>query len=113
MSTSTTSAEPPSKLKSLQNNATYLLYGSSAGAAARPASLTTRSILTTSRYILRYLFWRVVRYGKYALLGAVATTIGGSALAAVSSGAAMLIAPSFMTATALGIGWAVAKVSFW
>ncbi|KIR28207.1 hypothetical protein I309_02857 [Cryptococcus deuterogattii LA55] len=45
-------AQPPSTLHRARVNAAYLLYGSKA--AVVPASLTTRSALTTARYVLRY-----------------------------------------------------------
>jgi hypothetical protein len=42
----------------------------------------------------------------------VATALGGTLLAGITSGATMLVAPSFFSATALGTGWAVTKFAW-
>jgi len=48
-----------SKLARTRANLAYLANPKAAGA---PSSLVTRSSLKTFRYILRFVFWRMVRY---------------------------------------------------
>lgn len=71
MSATTPRAPPkeqePSRFDSLKNNVSYLAYGSAAGAAV-PASFKTRTILKTTRYVLKYIFYRLIRYAKYAVI---------------------------------------------
>lgn len=59
--------QEPSRFDSLKNNVSYLAYGSAAGAAV-PASFKTRTILKTTRYVLKYIFYRLIRYAKYAVI---------------------------------------------
>lgn len=69
MSSQTTRDQPqPSSYETLKHNVSYLAYGSAAGAAAVPASLKTRTILKTTRYVLKYVFFRILRYAKYAVI---------------------------------------------
>jgi hypothetical protein len=63
----TTKEQEPSRFDSLKNNASYLAYGSAAGVAV-PASFKTRTILKTTRYVLKYIFYRLIRYAKYAVI---------------------------------------------
>ncbi|KAI5454675.1 hypothetical protein NCC49_003566 [Naganishia albida] len=115
MSATTPRAPPkeqePSRFDSLKNNVSYLAYGSAAGAAV-PASFKTRTILKTTRYVLKYIFYRLIRYAKYAVIGGIAATLGGSLLASVASGAAFFVAPSALVSTGIGIGWAVLKFAY-
>ncbi|KAJ9127927.1 hypothetical protein QFC24_000212 [Naganishia onofrii] len=121
MATSTTSTQTgktthpeheDSRLASLKNNVSYLAYGSAAGAAAVPASLKTRTLLKTTRYVLKYIFYRLIRYGKYVVIGSIGAALGGSLLASIASGAAFIVAPSALVSTGIGIGWAVLKFAW-
>lgn len=115
--------------ETLKNNVSYLAYGSAAGAAV-PASLKTRTLLKTTRYVLKYIAFRLLRYAKYAVIvstaeqttrlprvdldlyqGSIGAALGGSLLASIASGAAFFVAPSALISTGVGIGWAVLKVS--
>ncbi|GHJ85674.1 hypothetical protein NliqN6_2076 [Naganishia liquefaciens] len=110
----TTSDRPAerSRYESLKTNVSYLAYGSAAGTAAAPASLKTRTLLRTTRYVLRYVFTRLVRYAKYAIIGSIGAALGGSLLASVASGAAFFVAPSALASTGIAIGWAVLKFAY-
>lgn len=67
-STQTATQEPePSRFDALKNNVSYLAYGSAAGVAV-PASFKTRTVLKTTRYVLKYIFYRLIRYAKYAVI---------------------------------------------
>ena len=65
--TATRTDQPETKLDTVKKSAAYLMYGSAAGASAVPKSWKTRSVLTTARYFSKYIFWRVLRYAKYAI----------------------------------------------
>jgi exoribonuclease II len=60
--------EEPTRYETLKNNVSYLAYGSAAGAAAVPGSLKTRTLLKTTRYVLKYIAFRILRYAKYAVI---------------------------------------------
>jgi len=65
--TATRTDQPETKLDTVKKSAAYLMYGSAAGASAVPKGWKTRSVLTTARYFSKYIFWRVLRYAKYAI----------------------------------------------
>lgn len=91
-------------------NAAYLVYGSKAAVA--PASLTTRSALTTTRYVLRYVVRRLLRYTKYALIGGCLAALGGGLLGTIGSGLAFFAAPSIGVGMGIGVITAILKVMF-
>lgn len=103
-------AEPPSTLHRAKVNAAYLVYGSKAAVA--PASLTTRSALTTTRYVLRYVVRRLLRYTKYALIGGCLAALGGGLLGTIGSGLAFFAAPSIGVGMGIGVITAILKVMF-
>ncbi|KAI5477553.1 blue-light-inducible Bli-3 protein [Pseudohyphozyma bogoriensis] len=94
----------------LRTNLTYLIKGP-ANAAAHPASLRTRSILRTTRYVLKFVFWRLVRYFKYALVGAGVAALAGTFGATMLPWVAAVAVPSVPMAAALGLGTAVVKAA--
>lgn len=102
--------QPPSTLHRAKVNAAYLLYGSKAAVA--PASLTTRSALTTTRYVLRYVVRRLLRYTKYALIGGCLAAVGGGVLGTIGSGLAFFAAPSIGVGMGIGVIAAVLRVCF-
>lgn len=78
-----------------------------------PTSLRTRTLLRSARYIFLFAFWRLYRYAKYALTGALVAAVSGTALASVASGAAFLVAPTGVLGGAgVGVLWAVARFGF-
>lgn len=103
-------AQPPSTLHRARVNAAYLLYGSKA--AVVPASLTTRSALTTARYVLRYVVRRLLRYTKYALIGGCLAALGGGLLGTLGSGLAFFAAPGIGVGMGIGVITAILKVCF-
>src|SRR5580658_8465658 len=77
-----------SALAAAKQNISFLYSPSSASNA--PARLRTRAMLRSLHYVGVFIFWRIVRYAKYALVGAVLAAVGGSAM---GSGVAFLVAP--------------------
>lgn len=76
----------------------------------RPATLRTRALLRSARYVAVFLFWRVVRYAKYAAVGAAVAAVSGTVLGSVVSGAAFVIAPTgILGGAGMGVLWAVGK----
>lgn len=90
---------------------TPLLAGGSSVAAAS-SSWRTRSLYATARYVGKFIWWRIVRYGKYLALGAVTATLGGTFLGTLVSGASIFVAPTAAMGFVIAGGLAVAKVSF-
>ncbi|KAI9637659.1 uncharacterized protein MKK02DRAFT_43586 [Dioszegia hungarica] len=113
MASATATKEPPaapassSTLQKAKVNLSYLALGSAASVA--PSSLATRSFLTTTRYVLRYAIRRLIRYAKYAAVGAVAALIGGSVLGTLGSGVAFFAAPGLLGGMGIGVLTAVGK----
>jgi sulfite exporter TauE/SafE len=101
-----------SALKSAQQNIKFL-FSPDSTSSPRPARLRTRALLRSLRYIGIFVFWRVVRYAKYALVGSIVAAVGASAFGGVVSGAAFVLAPPTL-ATSVGIGliWAAGKWGF-
>ncbi|KAF2772902.1 hypothetical protein EJ03DRAFT_257281, partial [Teratosphaeria nubilosa] len=76
----------------------------------QPAQLRTSAFLRSLRYITIFLFWRLVRYAKYAAVGAAVAAISGTAIGSVMSGAAFLIAPTgILGGAGVGLLWAVGR----
>lgn len=96
-----------SKLTQTTNTLKYL-YDPTHG--PQPSHLRTRSLLRSARYIAIFIFWRLVRYAKYAAMGALATAVAGTAIGSVVSGAAFVIAPTgILGGAGVGLLWAVGK----
>ena len=100
-----------SALSSAKRNLRYLYDPESAKAiGARPGAFRTRALLRSLRYIGIFIFWRIVRYAKYALVGSVMAAIGASA---IGSGAAFVLAPpTILSSIGVGIIWAMGKWGF-
>nr|POE72340.1 hypothetical protein CFP56_12214 [Quercus suber] len=76
----------------------------------QPAQLHTRAFLRSLRYVTIFLFWRLVRYAKYAAVGAVVAAVGSTAVGSVLSGAAFVVAPTgILGGAGVGLLWAVAR----
>jgi hypothetical protein len=96
-------------LASLRRNTAYLL-NPNADPSARPARFRTRTLLKTLRYTSIFIFWRLVRYAKYALIGSLAAALAGTAIGSVASGAAFVLAPTGIFAGAgVGLLWGLGK----
>jgi len=68
------------------------------GGRAPAGSLRRRSFLQATRYILKFIFWRLVRYAKYALVGAAVAAVGTGVLGTVTTGAGWLLFPTSIPA---------------
>jgi len=98
-----------SALRSAKKNL-HFLFSPDSPTSPRPARLRTRALLRSLRYIGIFIFWRVVRYAKYAVVGSIVAAIGASS---VVSGAAFVLAPpTILTSLGLGMVWAVGKWGF-
>ncbi|KAK0274455.1 hypothetical protein LTR35_011609 [Friedmanniomyces endolithicus] len=90
--------------------AIHYLLDPKAVVGPQPTHLRTRAFLRSARYILIFAFWRLVRYAKYAAMGAAVAAISGTAIGSVVSGAAFVIAPTgILGGAGLGLLWAVGK----
>lgn len=91
----------------------HYLFAPDSPNAPRPAHLRTRALLRSLRYIGIFVFWRIVRYAKYALVGSVVAALGASAFGGVLSGAAFVLAPpTLLTSIGVGTIWAMGKWGF-
>ncbi|KAG9241355.1 hypothetical protein BJ878DRAFT_521183 [Calycina marina] len=101
-----------SALTSAKQNLQYLWKPNSPN-VLHPTGLRTRALLRSLRFIGIFVFWRVVRYAKYALVGSVVAAIGASAFGGVISGAAFVLAPpTLFTSVGIGLIWAMGKWGF-
>lgn len=76
----------------------------------QPTQLRTRAFLRSLRYITVFLFWRLVRYAKYAAVGAIVAAVSTTAIGSLASGAAFVIAPTgILGGAGVGLLWAVGK----
>ncbi|BGP37175.1 hypothetical protein JCM10450v2_001081 [Rhodotorula kratochvilovae] len=100
---------PASKLSRTRANLAYLANPKGAHA---PGSLVTRSSLKTVRYVLRFVFWRLVRYAKYAIVGAGAAALAGTFAGVALPWVGALIVPSAPVAAAIGATTALIKFTW-
>merc|ERR1711939_1163352 len=59
-----------------KRNLNYLFSPTTAN-VDKPARLRTRALLRTCRYIGQFIIWRLVRWAKYAAVGALIAAVGG------------------------------------
>jgi hypothetical protein len=79
----------------------------------QPHQLRTRAFLRSVRYIAIFIFWRLVRYAKYAAVGAIVAAVSGTAIGSIVSGAAFVVAPTGIIGGAgMGLIYAVARFGF-
>ena len=96
-----------SALVNAKRNFRFLISPDSA--SDRPARLRTRAFLRTFRYLGQFIIWRLVKWAKYAAVGALVAAISASALGGVITGAAWIAAPptigaSIFAACIWGVG---------
>lgn len=97
-----------SALLNAKRNFNYLINPSTA--AGQPARFRTRALLRTFRYIGQFVFWRVVRWAKFAAVGALVAAIGATAFGSVLTGAAWIAAPPTIGMSVLAsVIWGVGK----
>jgi hypothetical protein len=102
-----------SALKSAKQNVRFL-FSPDSPTSPRPARLRTRALLRSLRYIGIFVFWRIVRYAKYALVGSVVAAVGATALGgSMVSGVGFILAPpTLLTSVGIGAIWAMGKWGF-
>jgi hypothetical protein len=99
-----------SALTSARKNLKYLWNPNSPTA---PERFRTRALLRSLRYLGIFIFWRIVRYAKYALAAAAVSAIGATAFGGAASGFGFILAPPGILAS-VGIGtiWMAGKYGF-
>jgi hypothetical protein len=106
----TPSTNAPSQPSAIQRTRANLAFLANPSTAPAPASRRTRAFLRTARYTLKFIFWRLIRYAKYAAIGSLAALVAGSAVGSVASGAAFVLAPTgIFGGAAVGLLWGVGK----
>jgi hypothetical protein len=104
---SSAKAQETQAIQSFRRNASYLIKPDN---DHRPARFRTRALLKTMRYVSIFIFWRLVRYAKYALIGSLAAAVAGTAIGSVVSGAGFILAPTGIFAGAgVGLLWGLGK----
>ncbi|GAM84669.1 hypothetical protein ANO11243_026680 [Dothideomycetidae sp. 11243] len=94
-------------IQSTRRNAAYLLDPKH---NPGPTQRKARYFLRTLRYIFVFAFWRLVRYAKYAAVGAATAAVAGTAFGTVTGGIGFVLAPPGILAGAgIGLIWAIAK----
>src|ERR1700748_717616 len=111
MSPTRGSSEPPPTTKkpvshsSIRRNLAYLINPQRPN---QPARLRTRTALKTIHYVAVFIFWRLLRTVRYAIVGSVIAGFQGTVLGPLASGAAFFLAPTGILAGAgAGIMWAL------
>lgn len=87
----------------------YLIDPSKSGAA--PGRFRTRALLRSLHHLGVFVFWRVVRWAKYAIVGSVVAALGSFAAAgSLASGVGILLAPpGILASIAIGTVWGLGK----
>ncbi|GAA5979056.1 hypothetical protein JCM10908_002789 [Rhodotorula pacifica] len=114
MSTSSTTdaTSPPVRSTKLAQTRAGLAYLANPTKNPAPGSLVTRSSLKTFRYVLKFVFWRLVRYAKYAIIGAGSAALAGTVLGTALPWLGALIVPSVPVAAAMGATTALIKFTW-
>lgn len=108
--TTPTSSQTQTQQSHLQKTTSHLKYLYSPTPANQPAHLRTRTLLRSFRYLALFVFWRVVRYAKYAATGALIAAVSGTAIGSLVSGVGFLVAPTgILGGAGVGLIWALAK----
>ncbi|GAA5994763.1 hypothetical protein JCM5350_007985 [Sporobolomyces pararoseus] len=108
-SATTTEASTPTSLNRTKANLRYLVNPASGTA---PNSLVTRSSLKTFRYVLRFAFYRLLRYAKYAIVAAGAAALGGTVIGTALPWVGALVFPSLPVAACMGATTALIKFTW-
>ncbi|CZS99606.1 uncharacterized protein RAG0_07938 [Rhynchosporium agropyri] len=101
-----------SALHSAKANIKFL-FAPDSPTSPRPAHLRTRALLRSLRYIGIFIFWRVVRYAKFALVGSIVAAVGATAFGGMVSGVGFVLAPpTILGSLGIGTAWALGKWGF-
>lgn len=98
-----------SAASSVRQNLAYLWNPATVAATERPSRLRTRALLRSLRSIGIFIYWRLYRWAKYAIVGAVVGAVGSFAFAGtLATGVGAIIAPPGILASIAvgGIWWA-------
>ncbi|PQE05658.1 hypothetical protein CJF30_00007819 [Rutstroemia sp. NJR-2017a BBW] len=99
-------------LTSLKQNINYLIAPSSPN-APRPARLRTRALLRSLHYISVFVFWRVIRYAKYAAVGSIVAALSATTIGSFATGIGWVVAPTgILGCVGMGLMWWVGKWAF-
>ncbi|GAA6022778.1 hypothetical protein JCM8202_002775 [Rhodotorula sphaerocarpa] len=104
-------AEQPTRLSKARTGLAFLANPKQHPLPAG-SSLVTRSSLRTLRYVLKFVFWRLVRYAKYAMIGAGTAALAGTVLGTALPWLGALIVPSMPVAAAMGATTALIKYTW-
>lgn len=97
-----------SALANARRNFKYLIHPESS--PQQPSRLRTRALLRTVRYVGQFIVWRLVKWAKYAAVGALVAAVGATAFGSVISGVAWIAAPTSITASIIAATvWGVGK----
>ncbi|KAF4547910.1 Hypothetical protein D9617_34g040900 [Elsinoe fawcettii] len=103
----TASHQQPTALQKVKRNTAFLIDPSK---SAGPERRRTRALLRTLRYIGVFLFWRLVRYAKYAAVGALTAAVAGTAIGSMTAGVGFILAPpGIFAGGAVGLLWGLGK----
>ncbi|KAF2705748.1 hypothetical protein K504DRAFT_459841 [Pleomassaria siparia CBS 279.74] len=106
--TSTSSSQ-----STLQRTRANLAFLANPATAPGPASRRTRAFLRTTRYTLKFIFWRLVRYAKYAAIGSLTAFVAGTAIGSAVSGVGFILAPTgILGGATVGLLWGVGKIGW-
>ncbi|KAM3087168.1 hypothetical protein ACMFMG_001274 [Clarireedia jacksonii] len=99
-------------LTSLKQNINYLISPSSPN-SPRPARLRTRALLRSLHYISVFVFWRAIRYAKYAVVGSIVAALSATTIGSFATGIGWVVAPTgVLGCVGVGIVWWVGKWAF-
>jgi hypothetical protein len=97
----------------IQRTKTNLAFLANPATAPSPTSRRTRAFLRTARYTLKFIFWRLVRYAKYAAIGSLTAFVAGTAIGSAVSGVGFILAPTgILGGATVGLLWGVGKIGF-
>lgn len=120
----------PSHSSRLSTTRSHLAYLANPKNSPAPKSLVTRSSLKTFRYVLKFVFWRLLRYAvrtnpvaavlhradlrffeqKYTLIAAGSAALAGTVIGTALPWVGALVFPSVPVAAAMGATTALIKV---
>jgi len=96
----------------LRQNLQYLYDPKTAALAGiRPSSIRTRALLRSLHHLAVFLFWRAVRWAKYAAIGSAVAALGSVAVAgsAVSGIGFLLAPPGILASVGIGTVWGLGR----
>ncbi|APA10905.1 predicted protein [Sclerotinia sclerotiorum 1980 UF-70] len=101
-----------SALASLTQNIQYLISPSSP-TSPKPVRLRTRALLRTLHSVAVFIFWRVIRYAKYAVVGSIVAALSATTIGSFATGIGWVVAPTGIVGV-LGMStlWWVGKWGF-